>query len=84
MRETLPEHGGQRRMNCPYCEAPTNARYCCAVCRLADKAELAHFRRPYLSELRSDEPFPNFVRELRSILLAARAMTHRTSVCRTA
>lgn len=70
--------------SCPYCEAPSSGRYCCAVCRLADKAELAHFRRPYLSELREPEAFPNFYRELRSILLAARAMAHRTSVCRTA
>jgi hypothetical protein len=69
---------------CTYCGEPSASRYCCAVCRLADKAELAHFRRPYLSELRSDEPYPNFMRELRSILLAARAMTHRTAICKTA
>lgn len=68
--------------SCPYCEAPANARYCCAVCRLADQAELSHFRRPYLSELREAEAFPNFVRELRTYLLAARAMTHRTAMCK--
>ena len=67
-------------MNCIHCDAPSESRYCCAVCRLADQAEAAHFRRPYLSELREPEAFPNFVRELRTYLLAARAMTHRTAI----
>lgn len=69
---------------CTYCGEPSQSRYCCAVCRLADKAELSHFRRPYLSELREAEAFPNFVRELRTYLLAARAMTHRMEPCKTA
>lgn len=68
---------------CTYCGEPSDKRHCCAVCRLADQAEAARFRRPYLSELREPEAFPNFVRELRTYLLAARAMTHRMEPCRT-
>jgi hypothetical protein len=67
---------------CTYCGEPSDRRYCCPVCRLADRAEAAHFRRPYLSELREPEAFPNFVRELRSYLLAARAMTHWVEPCK--
>lgn len=41
------------------------------------------WRKHPLRVLREDAVYPNYMREMRTILLAARAMTHRVEPCRT-
>lgn len=68
-------------VTCNHCGQPTEHRYCCRYCRVAELLENAKFgRRLYLSTIRGEaNEFPAYTSAFRSALHAAEALAHRVA-----
>ena len=71
-------------MECGFCGAPGSSRFCCRLCSLLAAQDDLSFSRRRSELLRVPlSECPNWTREMRSYLLAAKAWTHRVEPCPT-